>query len=188
MLQRQRILCALDLSEYAEIVLEHALDQAARAEAPELHFLTVVDRSAACELTKQRLAGLVIPAFEGLDCTLWTVRLHVRVGKPADEITVLADEIHAHLVVLGRFGTHHPHRRLGSVASHVIDRVNSPTLIVGLTATSEEAVAQCPACVEVRAASGGERWFCDEHRAPERVRLTTLVSPGTLSSGGGLMW
>src|SRR5207248_7062449 len=40
---RHRIVVALDLSEYAEIVLEHAIDQAARHAASDLHFLYVAD-------------------------------------------------------------------------------------------------------------------------------------------------
>ena len=46
-MHRYRIVVGLDLSEYAEVVLEHALDQAARHELSELHFVTVVPDASA---------------------------------------------------------------------------------------------------------------------------------------------
>ena len=39
-----RIIVGVDLSEYSDIVIEHALDQAARHDEPELHFLTVREK------------------------------------------------------------------------------------------------------------------------------------------------
>lgn len=173
---RHRIVVALDLSEYAEIVLSHALDQAARHDAPDLHFLHVIAGGDDPELAKQRLAELVLPSLDDLQCAEWSVRLHIRAGNAAEEIASLAGELDAHLVVLGRFGTHHPRRRLGSVAARVIDLAPCPTLVVGIP--SDLPTAQCSACAEVRAASDGERWFCDAH-AGDRVRLSTLVVPGS---------
>jgi hypothetical protein len=43
---RHCIVVALDLGDYAEIVLEHALDQAARHDVTDLHFVYVHERSA----------------------------------------------------------------------------------------------------------------------------------------------
>ena len=183
---RHRIVVALDLSEYAEIVLEHALDQAARHAAPDLHVVHVAEEATAnIDRAKQQLAALVLPALADLDCADWRVRLHVRVGKAADEIAELAGEVAAHLIVLGRFGTHHPHRRLGTVAARVIDRAPCPTLVVGMPPDAE-AVVQCADCVDVRAESDGERWFCPRH-AGDRMRLSTMITPGA-SWIGGLMW
>lgn len=183
---RHRIVVALDLSEYAELVLEHALDQATRFAAPDLHVLYVADETAAdIERGKQQLEALVLPALEDLDCTDWRVRLHVRTGHTADEIAELASEVAAHLIVLGRFGTHHPHRRLGSVAARVIDRAPCPTLVVGMPPDAE-GVVQCADCVDVRADTGGERWFCARH-AGDHSWLSTMITPGT-SWIGGLMW
>lgn len=184
---RRRIVVALDLSEYAEIVLEHALDQAVRSDGPDLHFVAVVEHEREVDETKRRLAALVLPSLEDARCTDWRMRLHVRVGKAPEEITALADEIRANLIVIGRFGTHHPRRRLGTVASRVIDLAGCPTLVVGLT-SQDETVAQCPECIEVRASSDGEQWFCEQHRAPDRVRLTAVISPTMIRTGGGPMW
>jgi nucleotide-binding universal stress UspA family protein len=189
MTSRHRIVVALDLSEYAEVVLEHAIDQAARHDAPDLHFLTVVeDASTDVEQIKASLAALVLPALDGLDCTDWHVRLHVRTGKPAEEIANLGAELRAHLIVLGRFGVHHPRRRIGLVAGRVIDLATCPTYVVALADHAPDFEAQCPDCVQMRAESDGERWFCDAHHAPDGIRLSTSVLPGMAWTGGGLMW
>jgi nucleotide-binding universal stress UspA family protein len=186
---RHRIVVALDLSEYAEIVLDHAIDQAIHHAAPDLHFLTVVeDRSTDVEDVKSKLAALVVPALDGLPCDNWRIRLHVRAGKPPEEIANLAAEVGAHLLVIGRFGVHHPRRRIGLVASRVIDRATCPTYVVALTDQVADATTQCPDCVAARTESDGERWFCDAHRAPDRMRLSTLVDPGGTWVGGGPMW
>ena len=185
---RHRIVVGLDLSEYSEIVVEHAIDQAVRHDAPELHFLSVVEGEGHLEDTKVKLGELVLPALDGLDCTEWHVRLHVRAGVAAEEITSLAAELRAHLIVVGRFGANHPHRRIGLVAGHVIDLATCPTYVVALNDQSPDFDAQCIDCVALRAESEGERWFCDAHvTSSDRTRLSTMIIPGT-SSLGGLMW
>jgi nucleotide-binding universal stress UspA family protein len=187
-LRRFGIVVAIDLSEFSEIVLEHAIDQAARHDAPDLHVLTVVRTNADLEDAKQRLGELVSPALEELHSIDWHARLHVRGGRAHEEIANLAAEVRADLIVVGRFGLHHRGSHLGSVASHVLDAAPCPTLVVGLTDDSPDAIAACPDCVAVRAASGGERWFCDAHSAPDReVFATSFVSPATWT-GSGLMW
>ena len=185
---RYRIIVGLDASEYAEIVLEHALDQAACRDAPDLHFVTAVSADADVDEVKRRLAALVLPALDGFDCTDWHVRLHVRVGTPAEEITDLAAEVRAHLIVVGRFGVLHPHRRIGAVAAEIVDRAPCGVHVVGLVDQSPDLVPQCPDCVVVRAESDGMRWFCEAHESPEHLRLSTLVPTGSSWLGGSLMW
>ncbi len=184
---RHRIVIALDLTEYAEIVLEHALDQAVRQEAPDLHFVNVAEADADLDDTKRKLAALVLPALDGMPTTDWQAQLHVRQGAGPEEIANLAAEIRAHLLVIGRFGTHHPHRRIGTTASRVIELATCPTLVVGLCDQTSDVVAQCPDCVEVRADSDGERWFCPAHVAPTGIELSTRVTRGSTSISG-LMW
>jgi nucleotide-binding universal stress UspA family protein len=182
-----RIVVALDLSDYSEIVLEHALDQAARHTSPELHFLHVVAREADIDVMKQHLSEIVLPALEGLDCTDWHARMHVRVGVAHEEIANLGAELRAHLIVMGRFGTH-GRRHLGAVASRVLDATTTPTLVVGLFDESKDAIAQCPDCVAIRAESDGERLFCTAHSAPDRISMSSILDAGTQWTGGGLMW
>lgn len=187
LLKRYRIVIALDGSQYSEIVLEHGLDQAARHDAPDLHLLVVVDDEDQCASLQDWLAQT---ALEGLDAFRagrpdWRTRLHVRVGDPAEEIVNLAAEVDADLLVIGRYGLHHP---LRSVADAVVEAATCPTLVVGLTGHAVESEPICAACAAVREDSDGERWFCEEHAAPGRLRLSTLVPPAQPLTRGGLLW
>lgn len=183
---RFRIVIALDDSEYAELVLEHALDQAVRHDTPELHVLSVVDGVADVAAAKNRLAGLVL---EGLDAFRsgrpdWRTRLHVRIGRPADEIIELAAEVDADLLVLGRYRVHHPRR---SIADEVIAGATCPTLVVaGIPGHVVEPA--CSDCAAAREESDGERWFCAAHSAPDRLRLSALIPSSHSLTGGGLLW
>jgi len=183
--RRYRIVIALDDSEYAALVLDHALDQAARHDTPDIHVLEVVDCLAEVDAAKQRLATLVL---EGLDSFRagrpdWRTHLHVRVGRPEDEITDLAGEVDADLLVIGRNGLHHPKR---SVADAVIALSPCPALVIG-GIPGHAYVPTCGDCAAAREESGGERWFCTAHQATDR-RLSTLLPSGTPLTGGGLLW
>ena len=179
-MERYRIVAALDLSEYAEIVLEHAIDQAARHDQPELHFVTIVPDRKSLDGTKERLAELVL---EGLDSfrdhqVEWRARLHVRIGKPAEEIVELAEDVRADLIVIGRFG--------GTTARSVLDTARCPVLAVNILDRPVETEPQCPECVQIRADSDGETWFCAKHAGDRPT--TTLVLPSMTWTGGTLMW
>ena len=175
---------ALDDSEYAEIVLEHALDQAVRHGDVDLHFVTVVSSRANVDAAKAWLARLVFDGLENVKQTDWRSRLHVRIGTPAMEIAELAGELDTDLLVLGRFGLHD---RRTSLSDRVLARVSCPTLVVALGAHVVE-VEACRKCAVVREESDGERWFCDEHSSPDRLDLTTRLPSSTTSVGGGLLW
>jgi nucleotide-binding universal stress UspA family protein len=184
---RYRIVIALDDSPYAEIVLEHGLDQAARHDAPDLHVIAVVDDEAEIPAAKTWLATAVL---EGLDAFRagrpdWRTRLHVRVGRPEEEIPDLAAEVDADLLVIGRYGVHHPRR---STADDIVAAATCPTLVVGLAGHTVDAEPACPACAAVREESDGERWFCAAHTAPDRLRLSTLVPYSPPPERGGLLW
>ena len=174
-----KIVVALDASEYAEIVLEHGIDQAIRDTAPELHFVTVVGKRGDLDAAKNRLAMLVLPALDGLSCADWKARVHVRTGKVDEEIATLALDVDADLIVLGRFGVHH---RRHSLADQLFERVSCPVLVVGLR-DRNGTQPPCPDCVQVRADSDGERWFCAAHSG-DRVSLRAFAS-STSSIGGG---
>lgn len=183
-LPRIPIVIALDGSEYSEIVLEHGLDQAARQDLPDLHVVTVVGASSELEPTERWLSQLVADALDAFGRRpTWRTRIHVRCGKPEDEIANLAADVEASLIVLGRYGVH---RRRDSVAHRLIELTSCPTLIVGLSGRPVEAQPQCRACMRARDESDGTRWFCDAHVAPGRVRLSTLVPQSTSDPHGGL--
>ena len=185
--KRYRIVAALDGSQYAPIVLEHALDQAARHDAADIHLVMVINNTADADRTKRWLAQT---ALEGLDAFSehggeWRTRLHVRVGKADEEISILAGEVDADLLVIGNYGVH-PART--PIAARVIEQAPCATLVVGLTGHEVEAQPQCPDCVAVRAASDGERWFCDAHTSDVELRMSTLLPASTPLTRGGTMW
>src|SRR5688572_8414845 len=107
--RRYRIVVGIDLSEYSDIVLEHALDQAARHQRPELHLLTVCEKKKySIDECKQALWERVFPTLETFNQhgAEWRARLHVRRGKPDQQIAALAADINADLIVVGNFGLH----------------------------------------------------------------------------------
>jgi nucleotide-binding universal stress UspA family protein len=181
------IVVALDDTEYAEIVIEHAIDQAARHDDVDFHAIAVVADEDRATGVKQRLGELVTQALDMLHGT-WRAHLHVRAGEPANEIANLAADVRADLIVVGRFGLHHPHKPLGSIATAVIEAAPCPTLVVGLVDRSPDARPQCAQCAAVREATDGERWFCEVHSAHDRELPATVFVQSSMLTGGGLMW
>jgi nucleotide-binding universal stress UspA family protein len=185
--RRFRIVVGIDLSEYADIVIEHALDQAARHDAPELHFLTVREkRRPSGDECKQSLWERVYPALETFNQfgAEWRARLHVRRGKPEVEIAELAAEIRADLIVIGQFGLHTPRASDKNLPNRVLQQAICPTLVVGVPEAMDSS-PQCPMCAAVREHTEGERWFCGQHAGHQRS--DHIVSPMTSWSGGSLM-
>ena len=185
--RRYRIVVGLDGSEYAPMVLEHALDQAARHDAADLHLVMVINNTADADRTKRWLAQT---ALEGLDAFSehkgeWRTRLHVRVGKTDEELAVLAAEVEADLLVIGNYGVH-PARK--PIAARVIENAPCPTLVVGLAGHEVDAMPQCPDCMTVREATEGERWFCEAHTSDVELRMSTLLPISSPLGRGGTMW
>ncbi len=181
-MRRYRIVVGIDLSEYSDIVLEHALDQAARHTSPELHILTVCERkklsTAEC---KQALWEHVYPALEtfnrhGSD---WRARLHVRRGKPDQQIGALAADVRADLIVVGNFGLHNPRSMYKNLPNGVISAAVCPTLVVGMPEAIDG--KRCDACHHLRERTDCERWFCDRHTDRRDTYATT---PMTVWTGG----
>jgi nucleotide-binding universal stress UspA family protein len=182
--RRYRIVVGIDLSEYSDIVIEHALDQAARHDAPELHFLTVKEkRKPSSDELKQVLWERVYPALETFNQygTEWRARLHVRRGTPDEQIAQLAAEIQSDLIVVGQFGLHKK-----NIPNHVLQNSSCPTLVVGMPQAADMS-PRCPMCVTVREETEGERWFCHGHTA-DADRLEHSTTPMTTWSGGTLVW
>lgn len=183
-----RMVIAVDLSEYANVVLEHAFDLAARHEACEIHVLLVHEAKASLGDEKSALLQLVrenLETFQPSEPT-WQVRLHVRDGDIPERIAEMAAEAHADIIVMGRFGVHRTRHGLGPT-EQLLAQAPCPTLVVQLVDQVIEANPQCADCVDVRRASEGERWFCDAHVASERDSLYLPPSAPTFT-GGGLMW
>ncbi len=180
--RRFRIVVGLDLSEHAEIVLEHALDQAARHDSPDLHFITVREHNK--ESLQDLKSGLFQLVTGGIDAFNlgtgdWRARLHVRSGNPAEEISLLAADIMADLVVVGKFGRYdHRDDRIGTVADRVIAMAPCPSLVVGLTEHAVSDQPMCEACALVREQTHGDVIFCGAHcaTAGDRAVMSTAVT------------
>jgi len=176
--RRYRIVIGVDLTEYSHMVIEHALDQATHHAAPELHFLHVKEtRRRDMREVSERLAATVYPALQVFNQhgTNWRARLHLRRGKPDQQITMLAADVLADMIVIGQFGLH---RR--SLPRRVLTAAVCPTLIVGMPHALD--TRQCFECAAIREDSDGARWFCDDHQVKHHA-----VSPMTVWTGGSLM-
>lgn len=162
-----KIVTALDRSEYAEIVLEHGLDQATRHPSAELHFVTAIGDEREREDARRWLEAFV---REGLDTFGQSERafaVHVVDGPPAAAIAKLARDLGAELLVIGRF--HVP-----SEAERMLWLVRCPVLVVG--ADGVELEPQCPACEDVRRRTNAEQLFCARHVSDRVHDLATRVS------------
>ncbi len=174
-IRRYRIVVGVDLSEYSTIVVEHALDQAARHQLPELHFLYVDEKGKRpVDQLNEALSAAVYPALQvfnqhGSD---WRARLHVRRGKVDQQLAGLAADVIADMIVVGQFGLH----RKG-IATRVLANAPCATLVVGMPPALD--MSQCQECAAHREDSGGDRWFCDDH-----IVKHAAVSPMTSWTGG----
>ena len=212
---RFQIVVGVDLSEYSDMVLQHALDQALRHERPTVHVATVVPdehgfwhRPSEAELAEreadagQRLGALVSRVFDEVmpadRRAEAAVRVHVRRGEPEEQLVELAAELWADLLVVGRFGHATSRRRglhrIGSVADQLVQLAECPVLVVTPPREQSASAQQCRACVQVRAESDGEAWFCAEHQGERLPGMSALIGAATFSrgsqgsSGGGSMW
>jgi nucleotide-binding universal stress UspA family protein len=175
--RRYRIVVGVDLTDYSHIVIEHALDQAARHQSPELHFVHVKEnRKRDIDELGERLSAAVYPALQIFNQygTDWRARLHIRRGKPEQQITMLAADILADLIVIGQFGLH----RRGT-PKRVLTNAVCPTLVVGMPHSLD--AKQCMVCSSIREDSEGTRWFCDDHSEKQHA-----VSPMTVWNNGSL--
>jgi nucleotide-binding universal stress UspA family protein len=163
-----RVLLAVDRSEYAEIVLEHGLDQAARSGVDELHFVTAVDTDREVAAARTWLEDAVGDLIETFRCTPTRVMLHVRRGRPAVAIAELVEEIRPDLLVIGRF--HVP-----SESEAIADLVHCPTLVIGIEGHILD--PQCPECERARRDSDGEVLFCSAHDDGRIPDLVTRLPP-----------
>ena len=91
-------------------------------------------RKRSSEELKQRLAAAVYPSLQTFNRygTEWRARLHVRTGKPDEQISALAADIRADLIVIGQFGLHNPREKYKTVPNRVLNAATCPTLVVGM--------------------------------------------------------
>lgn len=163
-----RVLLAVDQSEYAEIVLEHGLDQAARLQVDELHFATAVHAESEVAAARSWLEAAVGDLIETFRCTPKRVMLHVRRGRPAAVVATLVEELRPDLLVIGRF--HVP-----SESEAIAELVHCPTLVVGIDGHVLD--PQCLECGLARRDSDGEVLFCEIHSGDRFPDLAMRLPP-----------
>jgi nucleotide-binding universal stress UspA family protein len=95
---------------------------------------------------------------------------HLLTGAPAREIVWLAAHLEADLIVLGTHGrTGIKRALLGSVAERVVRTAGCAVLVDRAirhdpAAHDPEILPLCPACKELREATGGKELWCAHHR------------------------
>jgi len=141
-----KILLANDGSEEASLAARTAADIAAKTES-EVHVVHVrgvpmyidpgsevlrVAHGAAEETVRREAQGVLDAQAEQIEAAGGKVaRTHVRLGRPVEEIVILADEIGAGLVMMGSRGLGRIRRLLlGSVSDGVVRHAHCPVMVV----------------------------------------------------------
>ncbi len=192
-----RIVLGVDFSDTSMLALEEALTQAALRPRSELHFATVIDSDHAdlvpptqrhasmvqiADDLRERIGELARDAMARLrardddDGALGFA--HVRVGAVAEQLTSLATELRADLIVVGTHGRRGIRRlMMGSVAEKTLRLAPCPVLVVRphdfhAMDTVPAIEPPCPACVATRERTGGHEWWCSAHASePDGVHI-----------------
>ncbi len=196
------ILAAVDRSDFAELVLEHALELAAQKGEADLHVLGVLElkhqprsrdhrRDGALEDLERSLRTQVAEELDNIGVPVTgtlRIRVHARLGEPHEQILELASECRADVILLGRHGAGGSSpRRTGSVPALVIGDARCPVSVLSPIDYGEpsEAEESCSECVAVRRESSGERWFCGVHATGYQWR-SSFVTAGDLLRDQGI--
>jgi len=190
-----RIVVGVDDSEMGRVVIEHALDLAARHQPAELHFLRVVTgglwrrpHDEDVDRAHDALAREVRAAIDDFGGTRARVRIHACAGDPVDEVEVLAEDVGAELIVVGRHGGLKGAARLGSVPQQLLEQAHASVMVIQpdvYEASTSGPV--CPECAAVRAESAGNQWFCTRHADDRPWRSTQLMTESFIPMGSGQM-
>jgi nucleotide-binding universal stress UspA family protein len=167
------ILAGIDYSETSSLVVQQAIELARQKDAGELHFLHVKPGSEGADegrdVRRAELQEWLAARMTGADGVPYTVRVvaHEANGDPGHVILEMASELLADVVVVGTHGRKGVQRLLmGSVAETVVRSCGCPVLVVRPKAHEEKVphiAPPCPRCVEVRAQSKGETFWCEQH-------------------------
>ncbi|HEY1697634.1 MAG TPA: universal stress protein [Polyangiaceae bacterium] len=168
----------------------HAFDQAmriaSRIAGSEMHIVHVEAERATDEALR-KVAGL-LELYVSEKAAALRVRgphhaaLHVRRGDPAAEIVRLAAEVGADAIFLGNHRA--PHMKslfVGSTAEHVMAVATCPVFLAGPKPRPEPShviviEAACPDCVQRRAETHGQSWWCARHSEPHHLRRHHVYS------------
>lgn len=192
------IVVGVDFSEASELAAQKAFELAAQQPPSEVHLVNVVqtygpqvayempvDTSALSVLTiaeaRSRFSRYVDEAYaryskQNPSRPVQRVVAHVRFDAIADELSQLAADLEADLVVVGTHGRRGLSRMLlGSSAEATVRLAPCPVLVVRPKAVPEappRIEPPCPRCVEARRASNGSEMWCEQHRERHGQRHT----------------
>jgi nucleotide-binding universal stress UspA family protein len=206
---RHVILAAVDASPAAERALDRGLRYALREPKTELHVVTIgtadgdhvrLDLARNVKLSfneaMEELGELIAFRCRALGirlATLQQVTTHVLVGRPARAITRLAADLGANLVLLGAPGRRALHGlSYGSLADFVRQRTGVTVMTVVSSGMSREPpvpeiAPPCPACVETRTRTQGEKQWCPRHSERHGPRHIYRGGSGVAYSSGSIM-
>jgi nucleotide-binding universal stress UspA family protein len=196
--QPKIIVVGVDYSDTSELALAHALEIAStgpRAEVHVVHVTSTFHPIVGVEHTPETMPPVPKPdemlreLGEHVDRRLAhfvsrravssplpeRVVLHVRFDAPAQEISELARDLDANLVIVGTHGRRGLSRvLLGSVAEGVVRLSPCPVLVVRPREVSVAPSIEppCEHCLKTRIATGGRRMWCNQHNERHGSRHT----------------
>jgi nucleotide-binding universal stress UspA family protein len=207
---RFTIVAAYDFSDQAALALDRALATARWARQANLHVVAVLEDSrgfghlrpgqkvdyAEAEKAQEEVRAVVRGKLPELPAGL-ELYIHARIGDPTGQILAVAAEASADVIVVGTHGRTGLKRwLLGSVAERVVRHAPCAVMVVRPTShyvPGDDAFAPeppCPKCVDRRAATGGQTWWCDLHARPfvppHRYSYDANVSPSDHSNS--ILW
>ena len=180
-----RILVATDFSELGSLAFAEAIALARRNPYAELHVVAVVDKEASeivpvqdrhtslVQITDHMRERLIAETNRMLGpdpSRRVPSTVHIRLGKIAEQISGLAGEISADLVVVGTHGRRGVrHLLLGSVAERTVRLAPCAVLVIRPKDTHvldnlPTIEPPCPTCLKTREETHGKEWWCEAHR------------------------
>jgi nucleotide-binding universal stress UspA family protein len=179
------ILAAVDYSDTASLVVQEAVELARQKRAAQLHFLHVNHAPPADAGQQARHAELLewlgarLQGHPGVARELRVVG-HELSGDAAKLIVETAADVGADVVVVGTHGRKGMQRLLlGSVAAAVVQNCGCPVFVLRPKRHDHPEVQiepPCPRCMEARAQSEGQVFWCSQH-AEKHGRRHTYFDP-----------
>lgn len=175
----RHIVAGVDFDERARMVIDQALDLAARGDCL-LHVVHVA-REPGPSLEPDTIYMRPEPVLDQLESDLLEltrarasqaprvpergVMVHVMTGDPAESLNTLANELEAESILVGteqRRGLRRLARR--SVAARVVRTATRPVVVLRAKSQAPPIEPACAACIEARRASSGRELWCERHQ------------------------
>jgi nucleotide-binding universal stress UspA family protein len=168
------VVVGLDFTEADDPAFDQAVRLALRVPGGELHLVHVFAREPSAERSRQLMENLRLYVHEKAVVTNglpgMRVGIHLRWGRAVRKLVQFAIEARADIVVIG---SHHgPQTRDWVVGSPVEKLVSAASFHVLVASPRPKAPEEgqvsrieppCTACLQTRAASVGQSWWCNSH-------------------------